>query len=154
MPQGSRIKYEVDKASGLIRMDRLLASSFEYPINYGFIPRTLGPDGDPLDILVITHSPVVPLTLITCRVIGIMGMTDGGIADDKIIAVAERDVSVDHIQMIQDLPKRLMEELKNFFEEYTKLENKKVMIGDFSGADAAAGIIQQHIERYQKKFGQ
>ncbi len=135
-------------------MDRLLASSFEYPINYGFIPRTLGPDGDPLDILVITHSPVVPLTLITCRVIGIMGMTDGGIADDKIIAVAERDVSVDHIQMIQDLPKRLMEELKNFFEEYTKLENKKVMIGDFSGADAAAGIIQQHIERYQKKFGQ
>lgn len=133
-------------------MDRLLASSFEYPINYGFIPRTLGPDGDPLDILVITHSPVVPLTLITCRVIGIMGMTDGGIADDKIIAVAERDVSVDHIQMIQDLPKHLLEELKNFFEEYTKLEHKKVVIGDFSGADTAAGIIQQHIERYQKEF--
>lgn len=107
-------------------MDRLLASSFEYPINYGFIPRTLGPDGDPLDILVITHSPVVPLTLITCRVIGIMGMTDGGIADDKIIAVAERDVSVDHIQMIQDLPKRLMEELKNFLRSTPNLKIKKL----------------------------
>ncbi|HMW40367.1 MAG TPA: inorganic diphosphatase [Saprospiraceae bacterium] len=154
MPQGSRIKYEVDKASGLIRMDRLLASSFEYPINYGFIPRTLGPDGDPLDILVITHSPVVPLTLITCRVIGIMAMTDCGIADDKIIAVAERDVSVEHIRLIQDLPLHWKEELKNFFEEYTKLENKKVMIGDFSGADVAARIIQQHIDHYQKEYGQ
>lgn len=135
-------------------MDRLLASSFEYPVNYGFIPRTLGPDGDPLDILVMTHSPVVPLTLITCRVIGIIGMTDRGIPDDKIIAVAEKDVSVDHIRLIQDLPLHWKEELKNFFEEYTKLEHKKVVISEFSGADTAAVIIQEHIERYQKEFGQ
>ncbi|NOT37629.1 MAG: inorganic diphosphatase [Saprospiraceae bacterium] len=147
IPQGSRVKYEIDKESGLIRMDRLLSSSFEYPINYGFIPQTLGEDGDPLDILVLTHSPLVPLCLVNSRVLGIMKMKDRGINDDKIIAVAAADVTKEHIQNIKDLPKHFFKELKNFFEEYTKLENKEVVIHDFFSHDIATLSINEHLTR-------
>ncbi len=151
IPQGSRIKYEIDKKSGLIRMDRLLSSSFEYPVNYGFIPQTLGYDGDPLDILVITHSPLVPLCLVRCRILGVMQMIDRGIQDDKIIAAAETDVTQAHLQSMEDLPRHFFKELENFFEEYTKLENKKVDVLQFNDQKYAAQIIIEHINNYKSK---
>ncbi|MCC6816745.1 MAG: inorganic diphosphatase [Saprospiraceae bacterium] len=151
IPQGSRIKYEIDKTSGLIKMDRLLSSSFEYPINYGFIPKTLGEDGDPLDILVLTHSPLVPLCLVKARVLGIMHMIDKGISDHKILSVADSDVSLRHINNLEQLPEHFFNELKNFFEEYTKLENKQVIIPGFSDTTEANTIIAEHIERYEEK---
>lgn len=150
IPQGSRIKYELDKSSGIIKMDRLLSSSFEYPLNYGFIPRTLGVDGDPLDILVLTHSPLVPLCIVKSKVIGIMRMIDRGIADDKIVAIAENDVTQKHIQTISDLPKHFFVELQNFFEEYTRLENKKVTIHGFYPLKEASECIDEHIKRYSE----
>ncbi len=152
IPQGTRIKYEMDKESGLIKMDRLLSSSFEYPLNYGFIPKTLGPDGDPLDILVLTHSALVPLCMVRSRIIGIMKMMDRGISDDKIIAVADSDITQQHIRTVNHLPQHLKTELKNFFEEYTKLENKKVVIGEFQSLEFAIKIIEEHLVRYNNHF--
>jgi len=101
IPQGSRCKYEIDKASGLLKLDRIIYSSFHYPVNYGFIPQTYGGDKDPLDILVITSLALVPLTLVEAKVIGVMQMIDGGEADDKIIAVAANDPSVNHYNNIE-----------------------------------------------------
>ncbi|MEP7197656.1 MAG: inorganic diphosphatase [Saprospiraceae bacterium] len=152
IPQGSRIKYEIDKESGLIKMDRLLSSSFEYPINYGFIPRTLGEDGDPLDILVMTHSPLVPLCLVECRVLGLMQMIDRGIKDDKILAIANTDVTLAHVQSLNDFPPHFFAELKNFFEEYTKLENKRVEIHEFLDFNLAVESIENHISLYKDNF--
>jgi len=150
IPMGSRIKYEIDKKSGLIKMDRILSSSFEYPANYGFIPQTLGEDGDPLDILVISHFPMVPLCLVRSRIIGVMRMVDRLIPDDKIIAVAETDVMQSHLQSVHQLPEQFFREFKNFFEEYTKLENKKVEVLGFDPAEKAEPIIKLHKERYQE----
>src|SRR5687767_5380667 len=113
IPQGSRAKYEVDKDTGLLRLDRVIYSSFHYPINYGFIPRTLGQDGDPLDILVLCSQPIQPLCLVEAMVIGNMQMIDTGTMDDKIIAVALKDPSVNHIKSVDDLPVHFMNELKN-----------------------------------------
>src|SRR5574339_156727 len=104
IPKGSRSKYEVDKATGLLRLDRVIYSSFHYPINYGFIPQTLGQDNDPLDILVICSQSIQPLCLVDATVIGNMQMIDNGTMDDKIIAVATKDPSVNHIASIEDLP--------------------------------------------------
>jgi inorganic pyrophosphatase len=124
--KGSRAKYELDKATGLLRLDRVLYSSVYYPANYGFIPRTLGEDGDPLDILVFSQVAVEPLCLVYSKVIGVMRMIDGGLADDKVIAVAATDVSVNYFDEITSLPEYLHREMKHFFEEYTVLENKIV----------------------------
>ena len=149
IPRGSRVKYEMDKKSGLIKMDRLLNSSFEYPINYGFIPKTLGLDGDPLDILVMSFQSLVPLCLVKARVIGLMEMEDCGIKDDKIIAVAEHDISVSHIKSLADIPEHFLNELRNFFEEYTKLENKIVVIREFKPLTDASLSINTHLNRYE-----
>jgi inorganic pyrophosphatase len=120
IPRGSRAKYEVDKESGLIKLDRVIYASMYYPLNYGFIPQTMGEDHDPLDIVVLTQVSVVPLCLIPCKVIGVMQMVDRGEADDKIIAVAEEDPSVSHINDVKDLPEYLRAELKHFFENTRK----------------------------------
>lgn len=152
IPQGSRSKYEVDKATGLLRLDRVIYSSFQYPINYGFIPRTLGQDNDPLDILVICSQSIQPLCLVEAHVIGNMQMIDNGQQDDKIIAVASKDPSVNHIRKMEELPQHFLLELRNFFEQYKVLENKKVVIDNFQDQQTAHRIIEEAVAFYQTTF--
>lgn len=152
IPQGSRAKYEIDKASGLLKLDRVIYSSFIYPINYGFIPQTLGDDKDPLDILVLSSVQVQPLCLMEARIIGVMQMIDNGDGDDKIIAVATKDPSVNYIHNIEELPKHFFNELRNFFEEYKKLENKVVQVEEFGDKTAAIKIIEHALDLYKETF--
>jgi len=150
--RGSKAKYELDKETGLLRLDRVLYSSTYYPANYGFIPRTLGDDRDPLDILVLSQVAIEPLCIVRAKVVGVMRMVDQGDADDKIIAVAADDVSVSYISSIDELPDYLHRETRHFFEEYTKLENKTVVTEDFQPADVAYKIIERAVEQYSVKF--
>lgn len=150
IPRGSRAKYEIDKESGLIKLDRVIYASMYYPLNYGFIPQSLGEDGDPLDIVVLTQVSVVPLCLIPSKVIGVMQMIDRGENDEKIIAVAEQDPSVGHINNVQDLPEYLLAELRHFFENYKTLENKKVVINEFLSREEAFRVVDASLQRYEK----
>jgi len=152
IPQGSRSKYEVDKATGLLRLDRVIYSSFHYPINYGFIPQTLGQDSDPLDILVICSQSIQSLCLVEANVIGNMQMIDNGVPDDKIIAVAAKDPSVNHITQMEAVPHHFLLELRNFFEQYKVLENKKVAIDNFQDKDTACKVIAEAINFYKQNF--
>ncbi|MFY7879816.1 MAG: inorganic diphosphatase [Lacibacter sp.] len=152
IPQGSRSKYEIDKETGLLRLDRIIFSSFIYPVNYGFIPQTLGQDGDPLDILVICSQPIQPLCLVEATVIGNMQMIDQGQMDDKIIAVASNDPTVKHIKDIDELPEHFFNELKHYFEEYKVLENKVVEIDNFQNKTEAFRIIQDAITFYKETY--
>jgi inorganic pyrophosphatase len=152
IPKGSRAKYEIDKDSGLIKLDRVIYASMYYPLNYGFIPQTLGEDHDPLDIVVLTQVAVVPGCLIPSKVIGVMQMIDRGEADDKIIAVAEDDPSVSHISDVKDLPDYLLAELKHFFENYKSLENKVVKVDEFLSKPMAEEIIKASIDRYNEHY--
>jgi inorganic pyrophosphatase len=152
IPKGSRAKYELDKESGLLRLDRVLYSSVYYPANYGFIPKTYCDDKDPLDILVISQIDIVPMCLVSAKIIGVMRMLDQGEADDKIIAVASGDPSVNHINDISELPQHFVFELRNFFEDYKKLENKSVVVEDFLDKSLAIEILQSSIELYNTTF--
>ena len=152
IPQGSKTKYEIDKPTGLLRLDRVIFSSFHYPINYGFIPQTLGLDGDPLDILVMCSESIQPLCLVEATVIGNMQMIDTGVADDKIIAVASKDPAVNYITDVSELPKHFIAVLRNYFEQYKVLENKKVEIDDFQDKAAAYTVIEAAIDLYKIKF--
>ncbi|PCJ67794.1 MAG: inorganic pyrophosphatase [Bacteroidetes bacterium] len=152
IPKNTRAKYELDKESGLLKLDRVLYSSVYYPANYGFIPRTYCDDDDPLDILVLSQITIVPMCLVEAKVIGVMRMSDEGEMDDKIIAVAKNDMSVAHMEDISELPVHSIKELRNFFEEYKKLENKEVVVKDFQGKEVALEIIRQSIIDYKKKF--
>lgn len=152
IPQGSRAKYEIDKETGLLKLDRIIYSSFYYPCNYGFIPRTYGGDKDPLDILVITSQPVQPLCLMQAKVIGVMRMIDSGDADDKIIAVAANDPSVNYYNNIEELPKHFFDEMRHFFEEYKKLENKTVVVEEFQDKTIALKIVEEGIRFYKETF--
>jgi inorganic pyrophosphatase len=151
-PQGSRCKYEIDKESGLLKLDRVIYSSFYYPCNYGFIPQTYGEDKDPLDILVLTSMPVQALCIMQAKVLGVMQMVDSGDADDKIIAVAYNDPSVNHYNNIEELPKHFFDELRHFFEEYKKLENKTVKVDEIGDKTVALKIIQDAIALYKENF--
>jgi inorganic pyrophosphatase len=150
--QGSRAKYEIDKATGLLKLDRVIYSSFHYPVNYGFIPQTLGEDNDPLDILVICSESIQPLTLVQATVIGNMQMIDNGEKDDKIIAVATKDPTVNHFTNVNELPKHFIAVLKNYFEQYKVLENKLVEIDEFQDKEQAYQIIEKSIKFYTTKF--
>lgn len=152
IPKGSRAKYELDKEFGCLRLDRVLFSAFYYPSNYGFIPRTLGDDNDPLDILILSQVALQPLCLVEAKVIGVMRMLDQNEADDKVIAVAAKDMSVNHINDISELPIHFINELRNFFEEYKKLENKTVKVEDFQNSKVAYKIIKQASDNYNKEF--
>jgi len=152
IPQGSRSKYEIDKHTGLLKLDRVIYSSFHYPVNYGFIPQTLGDDGDPLDILVLCSQSIQPLCLVEATVIGNMQMIDTGVKDDKIIAVALKDPSVNHIHSMSELPKHFISELRNYFEQYKVLESKQVQIEDFQSKEMAYDIISKAIALYKEKF--
>jgi inorganic pyrophosphatase len=152
IPQGSRAKYEIDKETGLLKLDRVVYSSFHYPINYGFIPQTLGQDHDPLDILVMCSESIQPLCLVEATVIGNMQMIDNGEKDDKIIAVATKDPTVNHITNIDELPKHFIAVLRNYFEQYKALENKVVLIDDFQDKKAAYKVIEEAVELYKSTY--
>ena len=146
--RGSKAKYEMDKKTGLLKLDRVLYSSFYYPVNYGFIPRTYGDDHDPLDILVLSQINIEPLCIVRAKVIGVMRMVDSGEGDDKIIAVAADDKSVNHISDISQLPEHFYSELRHFFEEYKTLEKKTVLVEDFQDKRTAIEIIYKAIDDY------
>src|SRR5581483_7223515 len=128
IPAGSSVKYELDKPSGMLRMDRVLYSAVYYPANYGFIPQTLAEDGDPLDVLVLCQEPVAPLTLMRARAIGLMTMLDAGIQDHKIIAAAKDDPEFNGYTEAGDIPQHRLLMLRRFFQDYKKLENKAVEV--------------------------
>jgi inorganic pyrophosphatase len=154
IPQGSKTKYEIDKSTGLLKLDRVIYSSFHYPVNYGLIPQTLGKDGDPLDILVMCTESIQPLCLVEAFVIGNMQMIDTGLVDDKIIAVAAKDPGVNYIKSINEVPSHFFAVLKNYFEQYKVLENRKVEINDFQDKKEAYKIIEESIAFYKETFPQ
>ncbi len=152
IPRGSHLKYEVDKKTGLLKLDRVLYSAVFYPANYGFIPRTLGDDGDPLDILVLMQEPVEPLTIVRARPVGGLMMEDEAGGDDKIIAVCVDDPAVAHYQSIQEIPPHSMRELERFFRDYKALEvgkQEEVVVGDLYGHDHALEVIRRAIANYK-----
>jgi inorganic pyrophosphatase len=153
IPKNTRAKYELDKETGMLILDRVIYSSMYYPTNYGFIPRTYCDDNDPLDILVLSQIEIVPMCLVESKVIGVMQMMDCGEMDDKIIAVAKNDMSVSHFNDVSELPKSWKVEMRNFFEYYKKLENKTVAVEDFQGREKAMEIVNQSIVDYKNKFG-
>lgn len=152
IPKGSKNKYELDKATGMIRVDRVLFSSLHYPANYGFIPQTYCEDNDPLDVLVLGQEPVHPLSILTAKPIGLMKMMDQGEADDKIIAVHANDPEYSHFNSIYELPNHRLQELRRFFEDYKALEKKMVVVEDFFDFEDAKTIIMKSIKFYQEKF--
>ena len=152
IPKNSRAKYELDKNSGMLKLDRVLYSSVYYPANYGFIPQTYCDDNDPLDILILSQIEVQPLCIVQAKIIGVMRMLDQGESDDKIIAVCANDMSVAHINDISELPEHFLKEIQQFFEEYKKLEHKVVKIETFQGARLAKKIFQHAVRDYETKI--
>ena len=152
IPKGSKAKYEIDKESGLLKLDRVLFSSVMYPANYGFIPQTYCDDNDPLDILVLCSIDVFPMSIIEAKVIGVMHMVDNGEQDDKIIAVAKNDMSVNYINELNELPPHAMTEIVRFFKDYKKLEGKDVTIEHLLGKRYAHKVIHESLELYKSTF--
>jgi inorganic pyrophosphatase len=154
IPKGSKGKYELDKDSGLLKLDRVLFSAVHYPAAYGFIPQTYCDDKDPLDILVLCSVDVPHMCLLEAKVIGVMQMVDQDEEDDKIIAVAAHDISVNHFNDIEELPPHMLLEMRRFFEDYKALEhNKKVTVERFMGREEAYEIIDASIKLYKEVFG-
>jgi inorganic pyrophosphatase len=151
IPLGSNVKYELDKPSGLLKVDRIIHSAVFYPANYGFIPQTYAEDNDPLDVLVLCQEPVQPLALIKARAIGLMTMIDSGASDDKVIAVATNDPEFNNYVEARDLPPHRLLVLKRFFSDYKQLEGKKVEVEDIRPAYAAVSVIERALARYQQE---
>jgi inorganic pyrophosphatase len=149
IPYGSRIKYEIDHVTSLVRVDRVLYSPIHYPAEYGFIPRTLAPDGDPCDILVLINGATYPGVLIEAKPIGILRMTDDKGQDDKILSIAASDPNYMHVDGLSDLPPHMLRELEHFFLTYKNLESKDVRSGGWEGKEAALGFILQCIQAYR-----
>lgn len=152
IPKGSKTKYELDKETGLLRLDRILYTSTVYPANYGFIPRTLADDGDPLDVLVLGADPIYPMTLVSCFPIGVIKMIDNGDLDEKIIAICEGDPTYKDYYDIHELPKHIFDEMMHFFEVYKMLEHKTTTVKEICHRDEAMDIIRKCIKLYNKKF--
>ncbi|MCI2069336.1 MAG: inorganic diphosphatase [Bacilli bacterium] len=147
--KGSNLKYELDKETGLLLLDRILFTSTHYPASYGFLPLTLAEDGDPLDVLVLSSVPLVPLSLVKCRPIGVISMVDGKSSDEKIIAVAFDDPDYNSFHSITELPKHIFEEMRHFFTVYKELENKRTLVEEAKGPLEAKEIIRQSYLNYQ-----
>ena len=150
IPRGSKVKYELDKASGLIRVDRILFSAVHYPANYGFIPRTYCEDHDPLDVLVLGQEDVVPLTILRARPIGVMKMSDQGEEDDKILAVHADDPEYAHYTSIRELPPHRIAELRRFFEDYKALEQKTVIVDEFLDREESLVVVRDALQLYAR----
>ncbi len=150
VPQGSKNKYELDKSSGLLKLDRVLYSAVHYPANYGFIPRTFCDDGDPLDVLVLGQEPVVPLAIVEARAIAVIRMRDEKGIDDKIIAVSTQDPSVNAYRTYTELPVHILREMGRFFQDYKALENKEVIVEDPLGPDEALATIVEALDLYRR----
>jgi inorganic pyrophosphatase len=148
IPMGSSVKYELDKETGLLRLDRILYSAVYYPANYGFIPQTFAEDDDPLDVLVLCQETVAPLTLVSSRAIGLMTMVDGGKKDHKILAVAVDDPEYNGFREAADLPIHRLAMLRRFFQDYKMLEGKAVEVEEFQPAATALPIIEDALSRY------
>lgn len=148
IPAGSKVKYELDKETGLLRVDRVLYSAVHYPANYGFIPQTFAEDDDPLDVLVLCQEPVAPLTLVQARAIGVMTMLDSGKRDHKILAVAVDDPEYNGFQEASELPPHRLTLLRRFFQDYKTLEGKAVEVDEFQPSAVALPIIEEALERY------
>jgi inorganic pyrophosphatase len=148
IPLGSSVKYELDKQTGLLRLDRILYSAVYYPANYGFIPQTLAEDDDPLDVLVLCQEEVDPLTLVNARAIGLMTMIDSGKRDHKILAVAVDDPEYNSFHEASELPPHRLTQLRRFFQDYKQLEGKAVEVEDFQAASYAMPVIEEALERY------
>ncbi|KAF8072952.1 ppa2 [Scenedesmus sp. PABB004] len=152
IPRGSKVKYELDKDTGLLYVDRILYSSVVYPHNYGFIPKTLCEDADPLDVLVLMQEPVVPMCFLRVRPIGVMQMLDQGEQDDKVIAVHADDPEYKGFTDIAQLPPHRLAEIKRFFEDYKKNEHKEVVVDDIQGAEEAMRIVKEGLNMYQEHY--
>ncbi|MEJ2368825.1 MAG: inorganic diphosphatase [Acidobacteriota bacterium] len=152
IPKGSKVKYELDKETGHLRVDRVLYSSVSYPANYGFIPQTIGDDHDPLDVLVLMQERVYPLSILRVRPIGMMAMVDQGENDEKIICIHLDDPEYRDYHSIDELPAHRLNELRNFFEDYKKLEQKEVRVKDFQGPKEAVEAVRHCMELYNKLF--
>ena len=150
--KGSRCKYELDKHTGLLRLDRVLYTSTHYPASYGFIPRTFADDGDPLDVLVLCNEPIQPLTLVRVYPIGVMRMLDDGHIDDKIIAVPFTDPNYNGYRSIDELPSHIFDEIMHFFKVYKQLENKQTDVKTLYDREKAEEIIREAIDNYIETF--
>jgi inorganic pyrophosphatase len=150
VPAGSKNKYELDKETGLLRLDRVLYSAVHYPADYGFIPRTYCDDGDPLDALVLSQEPVQPLTIVEARAVGVMRMRDEKGIDDKIVAVSVRDPAFSEYTDKSQLPAHQLREIRRFFEDYKVLENKQVVVEEMLGPADAVRIIREALEMYRQ----
>jgi inorganic pyrophosphatase len=150
IPKGSKNKYELDKETGLLRLDRVLYSAVHYPADYGFIPRTYCDDGDPLDALVLGQEPVYPLTIVEARAIGVMRMRDEKGIDDKIVAVSVHDPAFSDYTDKDQLPTHVLRQVRRFFEDYKALEHKQVIVEDLLGPSEALRIIRESLELYRK----
>lgn len=148
-----RNKYELDKETGMLKLDRVLYTATHYPANYGFIPRTYAGDKDPLDVLVLCQEEIYPLTLVECYPIGVLRMTDSGEDDEKIIAIPKKDPFLNEYKDISEIPAQTSAEIMHFFEVYKQLEGKKTTVDKIMGREEAEKIIQEAIDNYKEKFG-
>lgn len=152
IPKGCKNKYELDKETGMLRLDRILYTATHYPANYGFIPRTYAGDHDPLDVLVLCQEEMYPLTLVESYPIGVIKMIDSDEADEKIIAIAKKDPFLNCYHDISELPEHVAMEIKHFFEVYKQLEGKQTTVDEIMGREEAERIVAECIENYRKKF--
>ena len=152
IPKGGKNKYELDKETGMIILDRVLYTSTHYPANYGFIPRTYADDGDPLDVLVLCQEVIDPLVLVRCYPIGVLKMIDGGKIDEKIIAVPFSDPTYAAYKNLEELPDHMSREISHFFEVYKMLENKETSVNEIMGREEAERIIEESIQSYKEKI--
>lgn len=152
IPKGCKEKYELDKETGMLRLDRVLYTSTVYPANYGFLPRTLADDGDPLDVLVLGNAPIYPMTLVRCYPIGVIKMVDSGSLDEKIIAIPFQDPNYNTYHDISELPAHIFEEMMHFFEVYKTLEHKSTAVKEICHREEAEAIIDKCIKLYNEKY--
>ncbi|MEK7179879.1 MAG: inorganic diphosphatase [Patescibacteria group bacterium] len=151
--KGSKNKYEIDKKTGMIALDRVAHTAQDFPFDYGFIPQTLWHDNDPIDVILLTTYPLIPGILVKARPVALMNMTDGGEGDDKVIAVPVEDPRWEEVQDLSDINKHTIKEIEHFYSTYKKLQNKEVLVTGFKGKNEAIKAFEEGLRLYQEEFG-